>query len=82
MASMADRAKQKFKPAGRGCTFNEWILSLDADDQTTVRDLVDDHSWTIEKLVNFFQDEGSTSSEKTISKHRRHRCRICDVSEG
>jgi hypothetical protein len=79
---MAERAKQSFRPAGKGCTFNDWISTLDVDDQLTVRELVDDHSWTIEKLVTFFQKEGSTSSEKTISRHRKHQCRICDVSEG
>jgi hypothetical protein len=62
----------------RTCNFGKWVETLDAEDRKTVFALLDNHDWTITELTVFMRREaGATTSEKSVSRHRKHECLEC-----
>lgn len=62
----------------RTCTFGQWVSTLDAEDRATIFALLDNHDWTISELTTFIRKEaGATSSEKSVSRHRKQECLEC-----
>ena len=62
----------------RTCTFGQWVATLDDEDRKTVFALLENPDWTISELTVFIKKEaGATSSEKSVSRHRKGECLEC-----
>lgn len=65
------------------CKFRLWYLSLDAEDQQVVKDVLFDNSWTINEAMDFFTKHGNCPvRDKTIRAHRNGICWECGESWG
>jgi len=60
------------------CTFYNWTLTLDADDQEAVQTLLDDRRWSIQSLTETFMENGLSVGSSRVRAHRFGECPPCN----